>query len=186
MVLEAFAALSLTANIVQFIDFGGKLFKNASQVRHSKDGFHKDYVDLESATKSLKNLIQNLSSSTTAITSADDNSDDEKEMILLAKDCTRLADELLQLLAKVKGNGRGSKWESFLQAIKIAWNEKEVEHAKDRLNQLQERMTFCLLKILKQVLSSMFTHGTPDHCAQRQPVECDQSSSRAFKSRLAE
>lgn len=103
MVLEAFAALSLTANIVQFIDFGGKLFSKARQVHHSKDGFSKDHADLESATKSLKQLMRNLSSSTTTTTIADNILHDEEELIRFAKDCIGLADELIQLLEKVRG-----------------------------------------------------------------------------------
>ncbi|KAF2795864.1 hypothetical protein K505DRAFT_373641 [Melanomma pulvis-pyrius CBS 109.77] len=155
MVLEAFAALSLTANIVQFIDFGGKLFSKARQVHHSKDGFSKDHADLESATKSLKQLMQHLSSSTTTITIADNISHDEEELIRLAKDCIGLADELIQLLEKVRGTGRRTKWESFVQAIRMVWNEKDIDHVKDRLNQYQTRMTLCLLKILKDNQSNV-------------------------------
>ncbi|USP82832.1 hypothetical protein yc1106_10106 [Curvularia clavata] len=151
MVLEAFAALSLAANIVQFIDFSGKLFSKAREVHRSDNGFSKDHADLESAMKSLKHLTHNLSSSMTGITAADNVSDDEKELLELAKDCTKLADELIQLLAKVKGHERRSKWESFLQAIRIAWNENDINLAKEKLKQYQTRMTFQLLVILKQV-----------------------------------
>ena len=149
MVLEVFAALSLAANIVQFVDFGGKLFSKARQVHHSKDGSSNEYADLEAATKSLKRLMDNLSSSITAISVAENISDDEKELVLLAKDCTEFANEFLPILERVKAHGRRSKWESFLQAIRITWNEKDINLAKDRLKQFQTRMTVYVLTVLK-------------------------------------
>ena len=150
MVLEVFAALSLTASIVQFIDFGGKLFSKAKELHHSRDGYLRDHADLDSATKSLKGLICNISSSTsTTANTAENISDDEKALMILARDCTELADELVRLLERVKGVGQRDRWSSFLQAIRIVWNEKEIDHTKEKLKDFQARTALHVLAILK-------------------------------------
>lgn len=149
MVLEAFAALSLTASIVQFIDFGGKLFWTVKQLRSSKDGAFKDHADIEAATRNLKQLVQSLGSSTIPITATDYVSDDEKLLVSLAKDCARLADDFINLLEKAKSKGRNSNWKCILQAIQIVWNDKQINLAKDKLRQFESTMTLSMLKILK-------------------------------------
>jgi hypothetical protein len=149
MVLETFAALSLTANIVQFIDFSSKLFSKAREVHKSTNGASKEHADLESATKSLKRLILDLSSSSKSVATAENTSSDENELIFLAKDCNKVADGLLGLLEKVRGSGRRGKWESFLQAARSIWKEGEIDSTREKLDQFRTRMTLCLLRILK-------------------------------------
>ncbi|RYN19215.1 hypothetical protein AA0119_g12859 [Alternaria tenuissima] len=155
MVLEVFAALSLAGNIVQFVDFGGKLFTKARQVHHSADGTTKDYKDLEAATERLKNLRKDLLSSANTVSLASNTTSEETELASLAKDCASLACEFTNLLEKLKGRGRTGKWGSFLQAIRMALNETEVNFAKSRLKQFQSRVTVCLLTILSNNQSNV-------------------------------
>ncbi|CAN9080965.1 unnamed protein product [Alternaria alternata] len=150
MVLEVFAALSLAGNIVQFVDFGGKLFTKARQVHHSADGTTEDYQDLEAATERLKNLRKDLLSSANTVSLASNTTSDETELASLAKDCASLACEFTNLLEKLKGRGRTGKWGSFLQAIRMALNETEVNFAKPRLKQFQSRVTSLLYEILRK------------------------------------
>ena len=46
MVLEAFVALSLSASIVQFVEFGSKLLNESRQVSKSATGASKEHESL--------------------------------------------------------------------------------------------------------------------------------------------
>ncbi|EMD90692.1 hypothetical protein COCC4DRAFT_56616 [Bipolaris maydis ATCC 48331] len=66
-VLEAFVALSLGANIIQFVEFSGKLFTKARQAHRSEDGATQEYTDLESTLERLKVLKDDLISSASTV-----------------------------------------------------------------------------------------------------------------------
>jgi hypothetical protein len=149
MVLEAFAALSLAANIIQFVDFSGKLFTKVRQVRRSRDGTTEEYADLKTATAGLNSLKDELSSSTATVSLALGVTGEEKELAILAKECTELADDFSKLLERLKGRGRTGKRGSFMHAIKIMLKEDEIKRAQSRLEQFQTRVTVCLLTILR-------------------------------------
>lgn len=51
--MEALAAIGLVRNIVQFVDFSGKLISKSIQLHHSYDGALIENVDTENAAKHL-------------------------------------------------------------------------------------------------------------------------------------
>lgn len=67
MVLEAFAALSLATNIIQFVNFSGRLFTKARQAHRSGNGATQEYTDLESTLERLKSLKDHLFSSASTV-----------------------------------------------------------------------------------------------------------------------
>ena len=58
--MEALAAIGLVGNIVQFVDFSGRLIAESIELYHSYDGALAENVDIETATKHLAVLIKKL------------------------------------------------------------------------------------------------------------------------------
>jgi hypothetical protein len=54
--MEALVALGLVGNIVQLVDFSGKLISKSIQLHHSYDGALVENVDVESAAKQLQSV----------------------------------------------------------------------------------------------------------------------------------
>ncbi|EUC51097.1 hypothetical protein COCMIDRAFT_21484 [Bipolaris oryzae ATCC 44560] len=155
MVLEAFAALSLAANIIQFVDFSGKLFTKARQAHRSENGATQEYADLESTLERLESLKEELVSSTSTVSQSPGTTGGERELAILAKDCTELADEFSTLLKSLKGRGKAGKLESLLQAARVMLKDNDINLAKSRLKEFQTRVTVCLLTILRSNQSNV-------------------------------
>lgn len=149
MALESFAAFSLAANILQFIEFSGKLFKKARQVHRSGNGATQEYTDLESTLERLKSLKDDLLSSASTVPLSPGTTGEERDLAVIAKDCTELADGFSNLLKKLKGSGRVGKFGSLWQAARVMMKDNEINAAKTRLKEFQTRITVCLLTILR-------------------------------------
>jgi hypothetical protein len=115
--MAGLAALGLASNVVQFVDFGLKLFSEAHELYKSTQGSRNEDLELESITLDLKRLAQNLHS--TAKPSPGHSrprklSEDEATLQKLAIGCEELANELLKLLDDLKVKGpQNRKWKSF-------------------------------------------------------------------------
>ena len=114
MVLDPFSALGLAGNIIQFVDFGGKLLSHSAELYRSVDGALSFNKELEIITGDLRSLSANLAASShsqsTALSGADNFPTE------LASSCKVLADELLSKLAKLRVRGTYKKWKSVRQA----------------------------------------------------------------------
>ncbi|MCJ1293593.1 hypothetical protein MMC34_005148 [Xylographa carneopallida] len=71
--LDPFAALSLASSVVQFPDFGGKLFKEGSELYHSVNGALSVNVELEKITVDLREVTRKLEAPTQSDTRSTEN-----------------------------------------------------------------------------------------------------------------
>ncbi|KAF8862128.1 hypothetical protein BDZ45DRAFT_225028 [Acephala macrosclerotiorum] len=110
--MDALAAVGLVGNIVQFIDFAGKLVSKTREGYCSADGALVENADLETATVDLLALIDKVPYSDTEC-GASFNS--------LCLSCTNIASELLAALDKLKVQGKKNEveklQESFAQCV---------------------------------------------------------------------
>jgi len=149
MVLEAFAALSLSASIVQFVEFGSKLLNESRQVSKSATGASKEHENLQSLADGLQRVLQELATSSASLSELENVSETEMELDSLAKECRSVANELRTLLGKIKRGNANTRRASILQAIRFVWSESNIDAIKIQLERLQIRLTFCLTNIIK-------------------------------------
>lgn len=93
--MEAVAAIGLIGNIVQFVDFSGKLIKSVELYR-SHNGTLAENVDIEAATKHLAALSQKLKDDAIIV--------GDGALQSLSHSCQEAADDLLAALNTVKAN----------------------------------------------------------------------------------
>ena len=84
MGLESIAALNLAGNIIQFIDFGCRLFSKSRELYKSSDGVLAEDVELEIIANSLKTLSKGL---TDGSPQAHLLTADHANLVLLAESC---------------------------------------------------------------------------------------------------
>lgn len=140
--MDPLTALGLVANIVPFIEIAAKVLKTAKEIHDSESGGLNDNVNLEKYATQMKQHYSNL-----LAPNSSDLIGDDKELCILAAECQELADDLLNVLERIKPADRSSKWQSLKSAAKNLWRatdkemlEKKLELCKSQLEaQLNQR-----------------------------------------------
>jgi hypothetical protein len=142
---EAVAAFSLASNVIQVLDFGSKLttrfwsFYKAS--RHATEAV----PDVEKLTLDLHKILEELHVGTAR------SGDNDEPLILLAKECQKLAEELLNLLSSlktVKRTGIG-RIEALKSAFRAIWKEDDIAALRKRIDDFKSELTVHLLASLR-------------------------------------
>lgn len=126
--METLAAVGLAGNIVQFVDFSGKLISKSKQLYHH--GTLDENVDIETATKHL--VVLNKKFKEDAISVGD------RTLQNLALSCQNAANDLLKALDKVKVKDKQQKWESVRKALRSVWSKDEIDLLEQRLAKLKD------------------------------------------------
>lgn len=146
MALESVAALSLASSIVQFLDFGGKLFSTTKELYTSTTGLLADNVELETIASSLSHLSEDLANTHSKNIRP---SPTDTDLANLAQDCKKIADELLAALDQLRLRGSGTKWQCFRVALKKIWRSAKIEEMVKRLDACRSQLTTCLMKTIE-------------------------------------
>lgn len=144
--MDPLSALSLASNIVQLVDVGSRVISAGFEL-YSPDGISingelesvmSDLVKICSALEKPQDRINDLSSS-----------ESEIQLIPLSKSCKKLGEELLTVLNSLKVQSPHKKWQSFRQALKAVWKEKEIHNYKERIINLRSEISLRLIGILR-------------------------------------
>lgn len=151
---EAVAALSLAANIVQFIDFGGRVLSGSLKLYNSGPGSNRLGLanDTKVITQSLQRFIEGLNQPLEQSNSANEGpelSQTEIDLRSLAAHCMDIANELLGAIKKVELQGKGGKWDSFRAALKHVLAEGKIEKIRQRLDAFRQEIIIHILACLR-------------------------------------
>lgn len=130
--METLPIGGLAGNVVQFIDFSGKLIAKSTELYRSSEGALAENIDAERAANDLlllNNRIQDASSTV---------SDDALKR--LCESCKSTADELLAALNKVKVNGKQDGWKSVRKALRSVWSKEKIRELEGRLTRLRAEL----------------------------------------------
>jgi hypothetical protein len=141
--MEALAAISLVASVIQFVDFGRRAFASAIEVRNSADGMTKDIKDLDTITREMRNLSAQLASPSTGPINAD-----ERALRSLAQESYEVSERILRLVqetipknAKSKREVLLSTWKSLQCKTERETLERKLASCRDRLHLQYTRVT---------------------------------------------
>ncbi len=119
--MDPVAAIGLAGTIVQFVDFSWKLLSETRDLYDSSTGVSADNDVLEKISKDLTNLNDALTAPSTAGAIPD-------RLRNLACQCKGAAEELFEVLDKIKIKGSRRKWKSFMQALRSVWKKEQIEN----------------------------------------------------------
>jgi hypothetical protein len=85
--MEALTTMGLIANIVQFVDLGGKLISSVRETQTSANVVTKENKNLEGVATEIRDLTMRLDPPTTEA-----KSDDERGLRRLAQECCQLSE----------------------------------------------------------------------------------------------
>jgi N-terminal domain on NACHT_NTPase and P-loop NTPases len=141
--METLAIIGLVGNIVQFVDYSGKLISKSTELYRSSEGALAENIDTETATNHLVLLNSKLQKA--AATTGDSTIES------LCKSCGTAADQLLAALDKVKVKGKQDKWKSIRKALQSVWSKKEIEELERRLARLKEELNLHVVVGLRYI-----------------------------------
>lgn len=145
--LDPVTAIGLAGNIVQFVDFSGKIVLTALKIYRSPAGTTQDGFDAKLVADniaSLKNRIEfDLVRPLTA---------SEDQILELGKQCVETAEELAALFRTRFGRQiKPGILIATKEALRLGWKKEEIENMKKRLASFREQLTLHILVDLRWV-----------------------------------
>jgi arginyl-tRNA synthetase len=141
--MDALAIIGLVGNVVQFIDFGGKLIAKSTELYQSSEGALAENIDIETTINHLVLLTSKLKD--TATTTSDD------ALRRLCESCKSTADELLTALKKCKVSGKQDRWKSIRKALRSVWSKEKILELEGRLARFKEELNLHIIVDLRCV-----------------------------------
>ncbi|KAI9766763.1 MAG: hypothetical protein M1839_004767 [Geoglossum umbratile] len=159
--MEVLAAIGLAGNIIQFVDFSGKLISKTAEIRKSGTGALAENINIETATNDLALLSTKLHDSA--------NSASDTALQELCQSCNTIATELLIVLDSVKVHGGQNKWKSFRKALQSVWSKEDIALLEQRLARLRDELNLRVAIDLRSV-AEMEVTGSADNMSDRERV----------------
>ncbi|KAL8916423.1 MAG: hypothetical protein Q9208_008524 [Pyrenodesmia sp. 3 TL-2023] len=145
--MEVLAVLGLASNIVQFLDFSGRLVSSTLELYEATEGALSSNSVLEEISTDLKELCDGLLPSG-ASGIGPTRTKSEAALLSLSQSCRAMGQKFLLVLEDLKVKGKGKGWQSARQALRTAWKAKEIQRYERQLGEYRSQIAVHLLAIL--------------------------------------
>lgn len=144
---EAFAALSIAANIAQFVVYAKQLISGGKEIYSSLDGAQNEHE----ALKAMIEDIRHISDDADLLPPPTLASPDEKRLLILAAQCEPVADELMGILKdlEVPHDARFRGLQSVRQTIRSSMKKKTIQDLQRRLEDIDGHLRYRTLRMLQ-------------------------------------
>lgn len=157
-VMEPLAALGLASNIVQIVDFSGRIISRSKEIYRSADGKLAAHIALEQAAKSLRllshDLIEDIPLPDDLFSKGDtikrrEKSAAEVRLLNLSSQTKAITDKIIERIQRENVGNASNPWKSVDQAFRSIWNEKELQSLEAGLADIREEINTALLFSLR-------------------------------------
>ncbi|PMD13519.1 hypothetical protein NA56DRAFT_611964 [Hyaloscypha hepaticicola] len=149
--MEPLPIFGAVASAVQFVEFAGKLFYGTCVIYKNAKSGEETHSDVETITKSLHQLSQELAKSLTSHKATDGQfSEGKRAMQQLCKSCQGTATELIKVLEKLNSPDKPTYWSSFRKALAAVWKESEIEELQKRLDSFRQQISLHILVSVRE------------------------------------
>ncbi|KAK5626750.1 hypothetical protein RRF57_002465 [Xylaria bambusicola] len=147
--MDGIAAIGLTANILQFVDYGARIVRHATEIYRSDDGKPLENGELEDALIDLEWMGQKLKSNEKHASSAN------MGLIKLTEACLALSNELKSILRDLKfKRTRYRAFWSFVQALRIDRKILDIRELESRIFKLRDQICAHMIITLSEKANS--------------------------------
>ncbi|OTA25099.1 hypothetical protein BTJ68_13670 [Hortaea werneckii EXF-2000] len=161
--IDALGSLGLAANILQLLEYGGKLAIAIHEVYDSPRGATVKNLETEKIQLDLQDITRDLFSPQTSKGATED----DLALCDLGRECHSLALELLDVLdsLKVPGGAVLRPWVALQKTVRSAVKARRIESLEERLQKLKSQLAVRMLGALRNEQSSL-------SCQMRQYKQC--------------
>jgi len=147
--MDPLSALSISAAVIQFVEFGHGLITNTLKIYKSASGDESNHVELSIMSKDLSTLAADVEARFAG------HGGLAGDMFRrLHQDCKTAHHELENILRKLEARGTTKLAlvrSSFLAALKQVTTGADIQALADRLNEIRQQMMVALLSLLMYV-----------------------------------
>jgi hypothetical protein len=148
--MDPVTAFGLAAGILQFLDCGSRYATTAWKIyRNGQEGL-KDVAEIRVIVEDLQSALKSLQLS---VPKASGEGETQPGIVTLAKECQKVAGDLVDSLSKIPTSERFGKREAFKAAIKVIRTKEEIHNLEGRITAFRQQLTFHLLVSLQSVAS---------------------------------
>lgn len=180
--MEPLSAVSLTATVVQLLDFGIKLVAKANEIYDSSEGAEVRNIELDAIAQNLVSLNRRAINRSRKLC-AYSISEDEKALEAMTGQCNQVGQELIDALQKAKVQGGHKRWKSVRQALKSVLGRDKIQDIYDRLKRYREQIVVLLLVIIStnQTVLDESVQGVKQKVAEAEARIIDESQQSRFQ-----
>ncbi|GAB1316035.1 hypothetical protein MFIFM68171_06245 [Madurella fahalii] len=145
--MDPLSALSISAAVVQFSDFGYRLLKSAHEIYESSSGQPTRDVEISVISNDLRRIAGDVK----ARLEVGDGGTTHDVFLRLCRECDNVSDELQRIFSKLKAQGSSKislAVDSWRVALRRVASDAEVEGLVGRLGQIRQQMMAALLSLL--------------------------------------
>lgn len=168
--MDPVSALGLTANVLQFVEFTGKLISKGAEYYQSSDGALLGHAELNAAAENLASLARKINESTKLPiffpkgpeplnrTERENYRADkrfymiDKGLLDASRHCYDISLEMNAALTALKIPDNPTRWDCFRQALRSVWSEEKINGISRRLDQARDQLMIHLLVDLRFVV----------------------------------
>lgn len=140
--MDPLTALYVAGNVIRFVDFGCKVFSKSIEISQSARGSTVVHGELEDIATDVAIMARKLHASSL------ESSGIDSTISGICEGCTKIADQVLERLAKLKTDGK-QKWKSLWMALKHFWSEAEMQDMVRRLMMFKKQLEMHILVDLR-------------------------------------
>ncbi|PMD58174.1 uncharacterized protein K444DRAFT_532461, partial [Hyaloscypha bicolor E] len=139
MPLDPFTALSVAAEVVQFVDFSITIVSKGHKLAMSRTSQLQEHEHMEAAAKRLRDATRRID----LLLTASPESDADRALKTICNGCKDVSNELSNELSKLKvpAGCNYRYWKSFRQGLKSVWGKSKLEAVNERLAELRQDLT---------------------------------------------
>ncbi len=143
MALDPITALSVTAAVVQFVDFSRNIVSKSKELYRSTAGVPRENLETETVAMRLREITDQLHGATAHAVQSTVATPSSLRIEQICIECVRVSAELLHKPHQLKVPADAFKfkpWKSFRQALKSVWSRAAVDAMASRLAGASGRM----------------------------------------------
>ncbi|KAF2732209.1 hypothetical protein EJ04DRAFT_497353 [Polyplosphaeria fusca] len=152
--LDPLSAVSLAGNITQFAQVGIHLVGVVFEL--SRTGSRTSNLHYENAATNLSDSVGGIQRALLPINGGAVPKQQAERLKALASNCTSAANELLDLLTRLKRNEDSGKWDTLRLAIANVWHEDKLKEMLKRLDMVKQEAEFEILLNVSDKLDVLF------------------------------
>jgi hypothetical protein len=147
--MDPLTALSLASAVVQFVDFGIKVFSKGNEIHQSATGSSVENTEINDNTETLHTLLQNIQDSQPNIPSGTKLPSEQESLNRLVWSCRNLGNRLLDLTEKTSAGPNAGRWKSVGAAVSAVWSAKDIMETARRLDRYRDQLNFNIVVSLR-------------------------------------
>ncbi|KAF2734654.1 hypothetical protein EJ04DRAFT_564072 [Polyplosphaeria fusca] len=151
--MDPLSAIGLASNVIQFVEFAGKLIGEAQEAYESAEGVSLRNANVENIANDLLSLHQQLKRDACR-TPGSTASAAEEQLQRLVAESTQIAEKLIQIVQGLRGGGHNRRWTSVRHALASAWKQKDITVLKARLGEIRQQLDTTLLICVRERINN--------------------------------